>query len=59
MSTAPFNFCKNLKPGLHEPQQPVERNVALVSSIVVERRCCALKRSSQLAVEVRLNQALL
>ena len=35
-----------LKPGLHELQLPVERSVTLVSSIVVERRCCALKVSS-------------
>ena len=35
-----------LKPGLHEPQLPVERSVTLVSSIVVERRCCALQVSS-------------
>ena len=27
-----------LKPGLHEPQLPVERRVTLVSSIIVERR---------------------
>ena len=26
------------KPGIHELQLPVERNVTLVSSIVVERR---------------------
>ena len=31
------------KPGLHKPQLPVERSVALVSSIVVERRRCALQ----------------
>ena len=47
-----------LKLDLHEPQQPVECRVTLVSSIVVERLCCALKQkvtwcSSQLAVEVR------
>ena len=35
-----------LKPGLHEPQLPVERSVTLVSSVVVERRCCALQVSS-------------
>ena len=40
-----------LKPGLHEPQLPVEWNVTnlncqIVSSIVVKRRCCALKVSS-------------
>ena len=34
------------KPGLHEPQQPVERSVTLVSCIVVERRRCALQVSS-------------
>ena len=34
-----------IKSGLHEPQLPVERSVTLVSSIVVERRCCALKRT--------------
>ena len=28
-----------VKPGLHEPQLPVERSVTLVSSIAVERRC--------------------
>ena len=35
-----------LKPGLHEPQLPVERSVTLVSSIEVERRRCALQVSS-------------
>ena len=35
-----------LKPGLHELQLPVERNVTLVSSIVVDRRRCALQVSS-------------
>ena len=28
-----------LKPGLYEPQLPVERSVTLVTSIVVEQRC--------------------
>ena len=37
---------KRVKPGLHEPQQPVERIVTLLSSIVVERRRCALQVSS-------------
>ena len=60
-----------VKPGLHEPQLPVERSVTLVSSIVVERRRCALRVSSvarlhenkerrrftQLAIVVRVNQA--
>ena len=32
-----------IKPGLHEPQLPVERSVTLLSSIVVERRRCALQ----------------
>ena len=32
-----------LKPGLHEPQLPVERSVTLVSSVVIERRRCALQ----------------
>ena len=35
-----------LKPGLHEPHLSVERSVTLVLSILVEQRCCALKRSS-------------
>ena len=35
-----------LKPGLHEPQLPVERSVTLVFSLVVERRRCALQVSS-------------
>ena len=35
-----------LKPGLYEPQLPVERSVKLVSSIVVKRRRCALQVSS-------------
>ena len=35
-----------LKPGLHEPQLPVERSVTLVSSIVVERRRYALQVSN-------------
>ena len=30
-----------LKPGLHEPQLPVERSITLVSSTVVKRRCYA------------------
>ena len=34
-----------VKPGLHESQLPVERSVTLVSSIVVERRRCALQIS--------------
>ena len=34
------------KPGLHKPQLPVERSVTLVSSIVAERRRCALKVGS-------------
>ena len=37
-----------LKPGLHEPQLPVERSVALVFSIVVEQSCCALKSAASL-----------
>ena len=37
---------ESLKPGLHEPQLPVERSVRLVSSVVVERRSCALQISS-------------
>ena len=35
-----------LKPGLLDPQLPVERNVRLVSSIAVERRRCAPQVSS-------------
>ena len=35
-----------LKPGLHEPQLPVERSVTLVFSVVVERRRCALQVGS-------------
>ena len=35
-----------LKPALHEPQLSVERSVTLVSSIVVERRRCALQVNS-------------
>ena len=34
------------KPDLHESQLPVERNVMLVSSIVVERCHCVLLVSS-------------
>ena len=33
------NILLSIKPGLHEPQLPVEWNLTLVSSIVVERRC--------------------
>ena len=60
-----------LKPGLHEPQRPIERSVTLVFSIVVKRRRCALQvssvarlqnketlRSTQLAVVVRVKQDL-
>ena len=39
-------FVLGLMTGLHEPQLPVERSVKLVSSIVVERRRCALQVSS-------------
>ena len=39
-------FAPGLKPGLHEPQLSVEWSVILVSSIVVERRYCALQVSS-------------
>ena len=35
-------FGAALKPGLHEPQLPVEKSVTLVSSVVVKQRCCAL-----------------
>ena len=35
-----------LKPGSHEPHLPVERSVTLFSSIVVDRRRCALQVSS-------------
>ena len=35
-----------LKPGLYEPQLPVERSVTSVSTIVVDRRRCALQVSS-------------
>ena len=31
----------SIKPGLHEPQLPVERSVTLLSFIAVERRRCA------------------
>ena len=34
-----------LKPGLHEPQLPVESSVTLLSFIVGERRRCALQVS--------------
>ena len=37
---------ERMKPGFHEPQLPIERSVTLVSSIVVERRCCAIQVSS-------------
>ena len=61
-----------VKPGLHEPQQPIERSVTLVSFILVERRRYSLRissvirlqgnketlRSNQLAVVVRVNQTL-
>ena len=40
-----------LKPGLHEPRLQVERSVKLVSSIVVERRRCALQVSSVARLE--------
>ena len=60
-----------LKPGLHKPQLPGWRSVALVSFIVVERRHRALQvssvarlqknketwRSTQLAVTFRVNHA--
>ena len=51
MDILEIRFQKNrlpcsLKPGLHEPQLPVEWSVTLVSSIVVERRRCALQVSS-------------
>ena len=63
--------CCGVKPSLHEIQLPVERSVTLVSSIVVERRRCALQVSSvarlqenkqsgcfsQLVLVVRVNQA--
>ena len=43
-------FCNTvlvtLKPDLHESQLPVEKCVTLVSSIVEERRRCALQISS-------------
>ena len=35
-----------LKPGLHEPQPPVESSVSLVSSIVIEWRRWALEVNS-------------
>ena len=43
-----YTLITLLKPGLHESQLPVGRNVPLVSSIVVERRRCALQVSSVL-----------
>ena len=39
-------FVGLIKPGLHEPQLPVERSVTLVSFIAVQRRRCALQVSS-------------
>ena len=70
--TSRGNRALKLKPGLHKPQLQVERSVTLVSSIVVERRRCVLqvssvvrlqenketRRSTQLAVVVRVNQSL-
>ena len=41
-----------VKPGLHEPQLSVESSVTLVSFIELRRH------STQLTVEVRVNQAL-
>ena len=32
----------SFKPGLHEPQMPVERSIMVVSSIVVKLCCCML-----------------
>ena len=43
---SPIIGSGRLKPGLHEPQLPVENNVTLVSSIAVERRRCVLLISS-------------
>ena len=40
------NNCSIHKPGLNESQLPLEGSVTLVSSIVVERRRCALQASS-------------
>ena len=36
----------SLKPGLHEPQLPVEKNVTLAFCIVVERHRCPIQVSS-------------
>ena len=49
-----LNF--DLKPGLHE--LPAEKSVTLVSSVVVERRCCALKRVNQANFTLKLKPAL-
>ena len=38
--------ASSVKPGLHEPQLPVERSVTSVSSIVVDRRYYAPMRAS-------------
>ena len=38
----------HIKPGLREPQLPVQSGVTLVSSIVVERHCCGLKSAASL-----------
>ena len=38
----------SIRPGLHEPQLPVERSVTLVSSIVAERRRYELKSAASL-----------
>ena len=37
-----------VKPALHQPQLQVEWSVTLVSSIVIERRCCTLKSAASL-----------
>ena len=44
--TVPIYIYLTLKPDSHEPQLPVEKSVTLVSSIVVERRRCALQVSN-------------
>ena len=50
-------LCAVLKPGLREPQLPVEMNVTLVSSSVVERPRCAIQVSS-VADNKRINLGL-
>ena len=71
LTSIEWQMLIDIKPGLYEPQLPVERNVTLIFFIAVERHCCTLQvssvawlqenketwRSTQPAVVVRINQA--